>query len=599
MDGKIPKRSEVQKEYTWNLADIFENDEEWEKAYENCLEIPARLGAYKGKISKSAEALYSFLCDCDECGMRLSALYRYASLKGDEDTALGKYQEMTGRAYSLFVTLGSETAFSEPEILSIDDKTLERFYSDEPKLALYRRHIDRTRSMRAHVLSEAEEKILALAGEIGRAPEDIFSKFNDADMRFPSVSTPDGRRELTHGTFIPMMKNADRKVRRDAFKKLYKTYKSYENTSAAILDAQLKQQTFFARARNFKDNITAALEPNEVPVKVYESLIQAVNEGLPSMHRYVSLRKKLLGYDTLHMYDLYLPIVGEEDEEVTYETAKENCLAALCPLGKDYLRIIKEGFDNRWIDVYENKGKRSGAYSAGARPHPYVLMNYKNTLDCQFTLIHEMGHSLHSYLSKEKQPAVYSDYVIFVAEVASTCNEVLLMKYLLSKTHSRARRAYLINYFLEQFRTTLFRQTMFAEFELEINRRSEKGVTLTAETLNEIYYGLNKRYYGKDMVIDREIESEWARIPHFYYDFYVYQYATGFSAAVALANRILEEGESAAKDYLGFLSGGCSLDPVSLLRGAGVDMESPEVVRDAIKFFDELIDEFENLTSDR
>lgn len=594
----IPKRSEVAPENTWDLTDIFKSDEAWQTAYEACLGIPEQCAAFSGRISKSAQALYDYLRASDEYGLKIEAVYQYAARKGDEDSAVGKYQKMIGKAYGLFVSVSSANAFALPEIISIDDKTLDGFYAECPGLKLYQRALDRMRAMRDHTLSEAEERILAMAGELSRAPDDIASKLGDADLRFPDVITKDGNKPLTHGTFIPHMQSSDRDVRKDAFEKLYQTYKSFENTSAAILDAQVKTLKFFANARKFNSNIEAALAPNEVPVKVYESLVEAVNDGLGAMHRYIALRKKLLKTDELHMYDLYVPIVSAADDEVSFEAAKAECLCALVPLGEDYLRVIKEGFDHRWIDVYENEGKRSGAYSSGARPHPYVLMNYNNTLDSMFTLIHEMGHSLHSYLSEKNQPTVYSDYVIFVAEVASTCNEVLLMKYLLSKTEDTTRRAYLINYFLEQFRTTLYRQTMFAEFELEINRMAEQGVTLTAEALNDIYRELNRRYYGDDITVDEGIASEWARIPHFYYNFYVYQYATGFSAAVALAQRIFDGEPGAAQAYIEFLSGGCSEDPISLLRHAGVDMESPDVVRSAIGLFDSLIGEFEKLTTD-
>ena len=593
----IPKRSELTKEDTWATEDLFENDDAWEAAYQKAKEIPGSLAAYQGKLSE-AQTLLEFLRLDDEAGLALSALYSYASLKSDEDTSVSKYTEMVGRAYSLYVETGAACAFATPEIMKLEPARLEQFYTELPELALYRLCIARILEKRAHVLSEAEERLLAMAGELGRAPDDISSKLSDADLRFPDVTTPEGPAPLTNGSYIPLMHSPDRAVRRDAFEKLYHTYRGFENTYAATLDAQIKQLIFFARARNYPSTIEASLSEHEVPVSVYRNLIDTVHANMNHMYRYVALRKKLLDLDELHMYDLYVPIVADADVKISFKEAKKNCLAALSVLGEEYCSIVKEGFESRWIDVYENQGKRSGAYSSGCRPHPYVLLNYKQTLDSEFTLIHEMGHALHSYLSKQNQPVVYSDYVIFVAEVASTCNEVLLMKYLLAKTEGRRERAYLINYFLEQFRTTLYRQTMFAEFELKINELGEQGQTLTADTLNTLYYDLNRLYYGDGMVIDEEIRSEWSRIPHFYYDFYVFQYATGFSAAVALAEQILSQGEIAAQRYLSFLRGGCSKDPIALLKGAGVDMNSPKPIEEALNLFGSLVDELDSLLSE-
>jgi len=403
---------------------------------------------------------------------------------------------------------------------------------------------------------------------------------------------------VTHGSFISLLESEDRVLRESAFKSLYSTYKIYKNTMASVLNSQMKQLIFNAKARNYPSTLHASLDETNVPVEVYHNLIQAVHENMSYMHKYVRLRKKLLKLDELHMYDLYTPIVKDVNVAITFEEAKKNVMEAVKPLGTDYQRILQEGFENRWIDVYENVGKRSGAYSAGARVHPYVLLNHKDTLDSEFTLAHEMGHALHSYLSNKHQPPVYSEYKIFVAEVASTCNEALLMEYLLNKTTDKYERAYLINYFLEQFRTTLYRQTMFAEFELKINKMVEEGENLTADTVCALYRELNKQYYGDDMVIDEEIDQEWERIPHFYYNFYVFQYATGYSAAIALSRRILAEGEPAVKDYIQFLSSGCSKDPVSLLKDAGVDMTTAKPVNDALKLFDKLIDELDQLLSE-
>ena len=411
-------------------------------------------------------------------------------------------------------------------------------------MKLYKRALDKLRRKKAHILSEAEEKILALTGEMGQSPENIYSMFSDADLRFPDAVDKDGKaHQVTHGSYIPLVQSEDRVLRKSAFESMYSTFDKFRNTCAATLSAQIKAVNFYAKARRYDSSLEAALDGTEVPVSVYKNLIEAVHDNMHYMYDYVALRKKLLGVDELHFYDLYTPVVPDADMKITFEEAKETVLKALAPMGEDYLAILKKGFENRWIDVYENEGKTSGAYSAGARVHPYVLLNHKDTLNCMLTLAHEMGHAIHSYLSNKNQPVVYSDYVIFVAEVASTCNEALLMQYLLKNTEDKKQRAYLINYFLEQFRTTLYRQTMFAEFELKINEMVAAGESLTAEGLNELYGELNKLYFGDGIVLDDEIKLEWARIPHFYYDYYVYQYATGYSAAIALSQRTLSGGK--------------------------------------------------------
>ena len=435
---------------------------------------------------------------------------------------------------------------------------------------------------------------------MANASENIAGVFRNADQIFPDVTDSQGNvHPLTDATFVPLLTSPDRELRRRAFETYYKQLGQYKNTIAATLDGQFKQLCFFSNARHYDSTIQASLDATEVPVPVYMNLIEAVHNNLDKMYRYVALRKKLLGVDELHMYDVYTPIVADADQAITYEQAKETVLEALQVLGDDYVDLLKEGFSNRWIDVYENVGKRSGAYSSGnSRPHPYVLLNHKDNLDCQFTLAHEMGHALHSYHSCKYQPVSTSDYVIFVAEVASTCNEVLLMRHLLGKTTGKKERAYLINYFLEQFRTTVFRQTMFAEFELIAHTMAEQGQPLTRESLSKAYYELNQKYYGAVCTVDENIANEWMRIPHFYYNYYVFQYATGYSAAIALSRRILREGESAVQDYLGFLSGGCSTDPVSLLKGAGVDMSTPAPVRDALQLFESLIGEMETLMAE-
>ena len=593
----IPKRSEVPEEMTWNLKDMFESDQAWMAEYEAMKEFPAKIAAFQGTLARSAQDLLAWFRLQDEIELRLSVLMGYASCKGDEDTGNSFYQDVRGKAMNVYVSIASAAAFATPEIMAIADETLDRFYAQQPELETYRRSLYQIRRRKDHILSPAEERLLASAGEMANASENIAGVFRNADQIFPDVTDSQGNvHPLTDATFVPLLTSPDRELRRRAFETYYKQLGQYKNTIAATLDGQFKQLCFFSNARHYDSTIQASLDATEVPVSVYMNLIEAVHNNLDKMYRYVALRKKLLGVDELHMYDVYTPIVADADQAITYEQAKETVLEALQVLGDDYVDLLKEGFANRWIDVYENVGKRSGAYSSGnSRPHPYVLLNHKDNLDCQFTLAHEMGHALHSYHSCKYQPVSTSDYVIFVAEVASTCNEVLLMRHLLKKTTDKKQRAYLINHFMDQFKGTVYRQTMFAEFELAMGKMAESGQALTADALCQKYHALNKLYFGPDMVSDDQIALEWARIPHFFYNYYVFQYATGFSAAVAIANRILKEGAPAVADYKKFLSGGCSTDPISLLKIAGVDMSSPEPVNSALALFGELVDEMEQL----
>ena len=593
----IPKRSEVPEEMTWNLKDMFESDQAWMAEYEAMKEFPAKIAAFQGTLARSAQDLLAWFRLQDEIELRLSVLMGYASCKGDEDTGNSFYQDVRGKAMNVYVSIASAAAFATPEIMAIADETLDRFYAQQPELETYRRSLYQIRRRKDHILSPAEERLLASAGEMANASENIAGVFRNADQIFPDVTDSQGNvHPLTDATFVPLLTSPDRELRRRAFETYYKQLGQYKNTIAATLDGQFKQLCFFSNARHYDSTIQASLDATEVPVPVYMNLIEAVHNNLDKMYRYVALRKKLLGVDELHMYDVYTPIVADADQAITYEQAKETVLEALQVLGDDYVDLLKEGFSNRWIDVYENVGKRSGAYSSGnSRPHPYVLLNHKDNLDCQFTLAHEMGHALHSYHSCKYQPVSTSDYVIFVAEVASTCNEVLLMRHLLKKTTDKKQRAYLINHFMDQFKGTVYRQTRFAEFELAMGKMAESGQALTADALCQKYHALNKLYFGPDMVSDDQIALEWARIPHFFYNYYVFQYATGFSAAVAIANRILKEGAPAVADYKKFLSGGCSTDPISLLKIAGVDMSSPEPVNSALALFGELVDEMEQL----
>lgn len=593
----IPKRSEVPEEMTWNLKDMFESDQAWMAEYEAMKEFPAKIAAFQGTLARSAQDLLAWFRLQDEIELRLGVLMGYASCKGDEDTGNSFYQDVRGKAMNVYVSIASAAAFATPEIMAIADETLDQFYAQQPELETYRRSLYQIRRRKDHILSPAEERLLASAGEMANASENIAGVFRNADQIFPDVTDSQGNvHPLTDATFVPLLTSPDRELRRRAFETYYKQLGQYKNTIAATLDGQFKQLCFFSNARHYDSTIQASLDATEVPVPVYMNLIEAVHNNLDKMYRYVALRKKLLGVDELHMYDVYTPIVADADQAITYEQAKETVLEALQVLGDDYVDLLKEGFSNRWIDVYENVGKRSGAYSSGnSRPHPYVLLNHKDNLDCQFTLAHEMGHALHSYHSCKYQPVSTSDYVIFVAEVASTCNEVLLMRHLLKKTTDKKQRGYLINHFMDQFKGTVYRQTMFAEFELAMGKMAESGQALTADALCQKYYELNKLYFGPDMVSDDQIALEWARIPHFFYNYYVFQYATGFSAAVAIANRILKEGAPAVADYKKFLSGGCSTDPISLLKIAGVDMSSPEPVNSALALFGELVDEMEQL----
>ncbi len=599
MDNKkLPKRSEVPEEFTWNLKDIFVDDTAWEKALDDAKAYPQKVSAYAGRLSESAATLLEYMKLQDEISLAFEKIFNYAMLKSDEDTGDGNAQIMKGKAINAIVAVNGAGAFAVPEIIMIPEERLGGFFNECKELEVYRRPIEVMRHSREHILSPECEAILAQAGEMAGGPETIGGILRNADMKYGEVAdSKGGMHPLSSGTFVLLEESPDRELRKNAFMRCYEKYGELKNTLAAILDAQFKQLVFFMNARKYNSTLEASLDNTEVPTEVYRNLIEAVHSNLDKMYKYVALRKKLLGVDELHMYDVYTPIVADAAKEIDFETAKATVREALSVLGPDYVAILDEGFNNRWIDIYENEGKRSGAYSSDiSRPHPYVLLNHNNNLDSMFTLAHEMGHAIHSYHSTKYQPVCTSDYVIFVAEVASTVNEVLLMKHLLKKTTDKKERAYLINHFLESFKGTVYRQTMFAEFELEIGRMAENAETLTADNLCAKYLELNKKYFGPDMVSDDEISLEWARIPHFFYNYYVFQYATGFSAAVAIAEKILKEGEPAVKAYKQFLSSGSSKDPISLLKIAGVDMSTPEPVSDGLKLFGELVDEMEKIS---
>ncbi len=593
---KIPLRSELAVEDTWATEDLFVSDESWEAELATLDADKETIASFAGHLADSAESLLSYLTTMEQLDEKISLLANYAMRKADEDTRNAFYQAMSGKFRSKMVTLSAAGSFETPEIMAISDETLDGFYAACPGLERYRRYLTDQRRRKEHVLSPAEEKLLAAAGEVTGAPSNIFGLFANADMTFPDALDSQGKAHpVSQGTFVTCEESSDRTLRKNAYESLYGSFSQFKNTAAAMLNAQNKQLKFYAEARKYPNAFEAALFRTNVPTSVYLNLIEAVHQNMDKMHRYVRLRKKLLGVEELHFYDVYTSLVDGVEKKIPFAEAKQGVYDALAPLGEDYRAILKEGFENRWIDVYQNVGKRSGAYSAGGAVHPYVLLNYSGSLDSQFTLAHEMGHALHSYLSNKHQNPIDADYVIFVAEVASTCNEALLMEHLLKHTTDKKERAYLINHFLEQFKGTLYRQTMFAEFELNIGRMAEQGQTLTADVLCKEYRRLNEMYFGPDMVVDDYIAVEWARIPHFYYNYYVFQYATGYSAAIALSRKILAEGESAVKDYLNFLSGGCSKSPIDLLKGAGVDMTSPEPVNQALTLFGELLDEMEAL----
>lgn len=597
MAKELLKRSEVKEEYTWKVSDMYESTAEWEQALNQVKEIADRIAGMEGRVTESAANLYQVLKDCDAYGEIIDLAFNYAQRLYDQDRNDSTHQAMSQKVYGVWADVAGMISFIEPEILAVPEEQLETFYKELPELESYCGKIAEIQRLRGHSLSAEMEKLLAMTSEMSQTPEQVFAVMNSADIRFPEITDENGEKvRLTHGNYVLFLQSADRRVRKEAFEAMYSVYKQFVNTFAGLYNGQVKQQIFFAKARKYDSTLDAALTANNVSVKVYENLLDTVSANMDKLHRYVKLRKKCLGLDELHMYDIYTPMIADAARKVPFEEAKETVLKALAPLGEEYVAKVKEGFENRWIDVYENEGKCTGAYSAGAYgTHPYVLLNYSETLDDMFTLAHEMGHAMHSFYSNSTQPFTYAEYKLFVAEVASTCNEVLLMEYLLKNTIDKKERAYLLNHYLDSFKGTVYRQTMFAEFEKESNRMAEQGESLTAESLNELYLKLNQKYYGTDIISDEEIAFEWAKIPHFYYNFYVYQYATGFSAAVALARGILKEGEPAVERYKKFLCGGCSESPLELLKIAGVNLESPKPVQDALDVFGEILDEIEAL----
>ena len=588
-------REEIDSKYKWDLSSMFPSDEAFEAGLEELKAYCPKLLAFKGKISTSAQALLEFLQLEDQMTLLLYKIINYAERKSDEDTRVAKYQAYVANATSVYTQVGEATSWFAAELLAIPAESVEKFYAEVPALEFYRRKLNKILNQREHTLSAEEEALLARAEELAVQPTNIFSMFDDADLTFDDAVDSEGKtHKLTSGSFVPLLMDADRVLRESAFKQLYSRFGEFRNTSAAILTSQVKNLQFFSSSRKYASSLEAALAENEIPVEVYNNLIDAVHQNFPAFYKYVDLRKRVMGLDELHFWDVYTPLVDDVDMKFTYEEACDLIVKALAPMGEEYVNLVKKGLESRWVDVYETPGKRSGAYSAGGKGmNPVMLLNFQGGLDDVYTLIHEMGHSLHTYFSSHNQEITYSDYSIFVAEVASTCNEALLSHYLLEHETDPARHAYILNHFLEGFRGTIYRQCMFAEFERDISQMNADGVALNAEVLSERYGKLCAEYFGPGIELDEEIKLEWSRIPHFYYNFYVYQYCIGFSAAIALSQRILSEGEPAVKDYIGYLSGGCSKTPIELLRGAGVDMATPDPVNAALKYFGELVDQLE------
>ncbi len=594
-------RADIPPEHRWHLQDIFSDDAAWEDALAALQGRIALAAGFRGRLGEGPRVLLQALSTQDETGRELEKLFAYAHMRSDEDTRVSTYQAMMGRVAMLATQIEGAWAYFEPELLSLPEARLRRWCAAPPPeaagLAIYRHKLDNLLRQKPHVLSAPEEELLARAGEIARAPDTVFGMLNDADLTFPNVHDDQGRLvELTKGRFIRFMESGNRAVRRESFETLYATYAKQRNTLGALLSASVKRDWFYAQSRRYASSLQMALDADNVPLAVYENLIAAVRGSLPALHRYLRLRRRALGLERLHMYDLHVPLVEEPEAHIPYAEALRTVQRGLAPLGEDYVRRYCEGVASGWVDVFENQGKTGGAYSWGVYGvHPFVLLNYQGSIDHVFTIAHEFGHALHSHLAQETQPYPYAGHSIFVAEVASTANESLLMRHLLEQATERRQRAYLVNHYLEEFRTTVFRQVMFAEFEKVIHERAEAGEALTADSLSAAYRELNLAYYGPEVEVDPQIDLEWARIPHFYNAFYVYKYATGFSAAQALAEAICRDGAAARQRYLGFLRAGASKYPVDLLREAGVDMASPGPVDAAMAVFGRLVEELETL----
>lgn len=593
----LPDRSEVLEENTWKMEDMFSSDEVWEEEYQKLEKDMERLSVYQGKLGDSADSLYQALCCYSDMACRLERIVVYANQKLHQDTRNGKYQGFAGKARNLEVKFDGVSAYLEPEILTIREDLLREYLKSGNGIVEFQQYIDNLLRQKEHILSKEIEEILSMTGEFSNIADDVYAMFNNADIKFPSILNENKEEALlSHGTFISYLQSKDRRVRKEAMEKYYMPYQEHENVLAELYTANAKKDAFYAKVRHYHSAREASLSKSNIPLAVYDNLIETIHDSFPVFYKYVKLRKRALQVEELHMYDSYVPLIQEIEKKIPFEKAKEMVKEGLKPMGEDYLAKLEEGFENRWIDIYENQGKRSGAYSWGAYGvHPYVLLNYNDSLNNVFTLAHEMGHALHSYYSDSNQNYINAAYRLFVAEVASTCNESLLIQDMLKKTEDKKEKMYLINYFLDKFKGTMFRQTMFAEFEKITHDMVERGENLTKEVLKKIYHELNELYFGPDMIVDEQIDMEWARIPHFYNSFYVYQYATGFSAAIALSKRILELGEAGVRDYMKFLTGGCAKYPIELLKDAGVDMESPKPVKDAMAVFEDFVNQLEQL----
>lgn len=596
----LPKRDEIEQQNKWDLEAIYQSDQDWEADFKKVKELAEELKGFEGKLKNSSQDLLKVLKLQDELSELLGKVFVYARMRKDEDNTNNKYQALADRANSLSVNVNSVTSFIVPEILTISSDNLNKYIQEEDGLKLYKQYLDEIIRMKPHVLPAEQEQLLAQAGEISQASTQIYSMLNNADIKFPEIKDENGEEvEVTKGRYLQFMESSDRRVRKDAFEAMYQTYASLKNTFASTLNSNVKKNSFYAKVRKYPTALEASLYDDNVTTNLYNNLIDTIHKNMELMHRYVALRKKLLGVDELHMYDLYTPIIKEANIKISYEEAKDKVIEGLKPLGEDYLKSLQKGLDSRWIDVYENTGKTSGAYSWGSYgTHPYILLNYQDKVNDMFTLAHELGHSMHSFYSIKNQPYTYSHYKIFVAEVASTLNEALLMDYLLKTSTDKKEKLFYLNHYLEQFRGTIYRQTMFAEFEKMIHEKVEAGEALTPEVLNQMYHDLNVAYHGPDMVVDELIDYEWSRVPHFYMNFYVYKYATGFSAAISLAKQILEEGEPAVKRYLDFLKSGGSDYPINLLKKAGVDMNTPEPIENALEVFKGILDQIEELLAE-
>ncbi len=596
----VKNRDEIEDKYKWKIESMYGTQESWEKDYEKAKELGEKIPAFSGKLGESAETLLEALKMIDKTWQVAEKVFVYARMKRDEDNEKSIYQEMTDKCSSLFAEIGSNMAFFTPELLSIPEEKFEKFFVENKDLSVYRHFIESTLKEKAHILSETEENLLAQISQLNGGTNHIYTMLNNADMKFGKVKDEAGKEvELTHGNYIKFMESHNREVRKQAFETMYQQYKSLINTIATTYNYNTKTDTVYAKLRKYPSALESALATDNIDKKLYVNLIETVHKYLPVLHKYIKLRKKLLGVDDLKMYDMYVPLVKVHEKEISFEEGVEIMLDSLKPLGEDYVNRLKNGVESGWIDVFENKGKTSGAYSFGSYDSmPFSLLNYSGKLKDVFTLVHEMGHSMHSLYTREKQPYVYGGHSIFTAEVASTVNESLLINYLLKNAENKEMKKYLINTHIEAFRTTLFRQTMFAEFEMLSHEEIEKGGVLTAQWLSDTYDELNKKYFGEALGEDELIKYEWARIPHFYNAFYVYKYATGYSAATAICSKILNEGEKARDNYLEFLTTGESNYPIELLKIAGIDMSSPKPVEMAMQTFEDLVDEFERLVQD-